>query len=32
MNGYMNKLTYYNLICYIDDNKRFKKENINPLK
>lgn len=32
MNGAMNKLAYYNLICNIDDNKRLKKKNINPLR
>ena len=32
MNGSMNKLAYYNLICNIDDNKRLKKKNINPLR
>lgn len=32
MNGAMNKLAYYNLICNIDNNKRLKKKNINPLR
>ena len=31
MNGAMNKLAYYNLICNIDNNKRLRKKNINSL-
>lgn len=31
MNGAMNKLAYYNLICNIDNNKRLKRKNVNTL-